>query len=95
MSKARITAEPEKEERQLQIPAYIRKIEDRVDALYKTYHTLRDRLAPVVITGALDTVAEDQTRAGKTPLANELEEFIIRLDNLNDNFLEVIEALEI
>lgn len=92
---AKSTVEPENAERQLQIPAFTRKIEDRVDELYKTYHTLRDRLAPVVVTGMLDTVAEDQVRSGKTPFAVELEEFIVRLDNLNDNFTELIKALEI
>ena len=95
MSTAKIEVSAEKEIRELQIPIYVETLQDKIERLYETYHLLRDRLMPVVNPAHLDTVREDQERVGKTPHAVELEEFIDRLENLNDNLHMLIQALEI
>ncbi len=89
-----MAAENVGDERVPQIPMYSGSVETRLDDLVKRFYVLQDKLAPVLRDEGLSN-AEDRGRIGLTPLARQLEEIDIHLEDLIYNVQNVIEALEI
>ncbi len=89
-----IARDIERDERVPQIPMFSGSIEKRLDDLIKRFYVLQDKLAPVLRDEGLSNT-EDRGRAGLTPLARQLEEIDIHLEDLIYNVQNVIEALEI
>ena len=89
-----MAAENVGDERVPQIPMYSGSVGTRLDDLVKRFYVLQDKLAPVLRDEGLSNT-EDRGRAGLTPLARQLEEIDIHLEDLIYNVQNVIEALEI